>query len=281
MAINCPLCYSAKVNEIFNKRGLLFFKCSDCNFVFLCNTDNPNFLNTLADFEPAYYNYFKSNRADRKNHHSLLNWIQKYKTSKDIQLLDIGCGSGKWVNYLNQHGFTAWGIEPSVALYNHFLIPDNSFECTTVSNYILNTPGKIFDIITAFDVLEHTKDPVEFLTGITTLMHSETLLFISTPDMGSFHRKTFGKYWHYFNKYHYSYFSKKTLQLAASKAGLILLNTSHKSRYFQTSYVWEYFKNFVLQKKSAYSPPKNELLVSLNFFDNIYCVLKKNDKQVN
>jgi len=65
------------------------------------------------------------------------------------------------------------------------------------------------------------------------------------------------------------------LQLAAKQAGLTLLNTSHQSRYFQTSYVWDYFKNFVLQKKSAYSPAQKSWLISLNLFDNMYCVLQK------
>ncbi len=280
MAINCPLCNSNRIKDKFYKQGLPYLKCSQCGFVFLQNPDNPNFQAALNDFEPAYINYFNENPADKKNHLSLLNWIRKYKTHTAIHLLDIGYGSGKWVNYLNKQGFVTFGLEPSVTLYNQFLATSNSFECTTVNKYLVNNPGNKFDIITVFDVLEHIENPVEFLTAISSLMYSTSLLFLSTPDISSLHQKLTGKRWHYFNKYHFSYFSKNTLKLAAHKAGLQLIHSSHRTRYFQPGYVWDYFKNFVLQKKTAYSPANKGLLLPLNLFDNMYCVLRKSDKPV-
>jgi 2-polyprenyl-3-methyl-5-hydroxy-6-metoxy-1,4-benzoquinol methylase len=277
MAINCPLCNSNSVKDKFNKQGLSYLKCSECRFTFLQNSDNPNFQNILDDFEGAYIDYLKASPADKKNHSSLLKWIRKYTTNVAPHILDVGSGSGKWINYLTQQGFVTFGLEPSVTLYNHFLANNNSFEFTTVNNYIRNNPEKKFDIITVFDVLEHIKDPVEFLSGIASLMHPASLLFISTPDISSLHRKLTGKRWHYFNKYHFSYFSKITLTQAADKAGLHLLHTSHRSRYFQMGYVWNYFKNFVVQKKSSSSTMQKGLLISLNLFDNMYCVLKRKD----
>jgi 2-polyprenyl-3-methyl-5-hydroxy-6-metoxy-1,4-benzoquinol methylase len=275
MQINCPLCNSTEIKYKFKKRGSPFFKCPQCRFVFQHNNDNPNFQNNLTDFETAYLNYFESSRADKKNHNSLLQWIQKYKPGTDYQLLDIGCGSGKFVNYLNTQGYKSFGIEPSVPVYNHFLANNSVFECTSVIDYINKVPGNVFDIITAFDVLEHVKDPVEFLTGIASLLHKDSLLFISTPDVGSFHRKLTGKHWHYFNKYHFSFFSKNTIRLAAKMAGLELLNVSHRSRYFQLKYIRQYFYNFILTKKTNYSSSGSGMITPLNLFDIMYCVLKK------
>ena len=275
MQMYCPLCNSTEIKNKFIKRGLPFFECRRCRFIFQLNNDNPNFQKNLTDFETAYLNYFEPSRADKKNHYSLLQWIQKCKPGTGFHLLDTGCGSGKFVNYLNKHGYWAFGIEPSVPIYNHFLANNNAFECTTVINYISCVSGKVFDIITAFDVLEHIKDPVEFLTGIASLMHKESLLFISTPDVRSFHRKFAGKHWHYFNKYHFSLFSKETLRLAAKKAGLELFYVSHHSRYFQLKYIRQYFYNFILGKKSNYSSSESGMTVPLNLFDIMYCVLKK------
>jgi 2-polyprenyl-3-methyl-5-hydroxy-6-metoxy-1,4-benzoquinol methylase len=275
MQINCPLCTSTEVKYTFKKRGLPFFKCAQCRFVFQHNNDNPNFQNNLSDFETAYLNYFEPSGADKKNHNSLLQWIQKNKPGAGCQLLDIGSGSGKFVNFMNTKGYKSFGIEPSVPVYNHFLTTNSVSECTTVINYINKAPGNSFDIITAFDVLEHIKDPVEFLTGIVSLLHRDSLLFISTPDVGSFHRKISGKYWHYFNKYHFSFFSKETLRLAAKKAGLELVNVSHRSRYFQLKYIRQYFYNFILAKKTSYSSSGNGMIVPLNLFDIMYCVLRK------
>lgn len=206
----------------------------------------------------------------------MLAWINKITGGKNQTLLDIGCGSGKFVKFLNGTGqLSAIGIEPSPALYNHFLSENNSFVQGTINEFINKHPGKKFDVITAFDVLEHTKDPAQFLQDIGSLMQPSSCLFMSLPDVNSLHRKIAGKRWHYFNKYHFSYFSKTSLRFAAGKAGLLLVNSSHKSRFFQTSYVFDYFKNFVLGKRSTNPSHKKGFIISLNLYDNMYCVLKK------
>jgi 2-polyprenyl-3-methyl-5-hydroxy-6-metoxy-1,4-benzoquinol methylase len=275
MQLNCPLCNSSETKNLFKKRELLFLNCRQCHFVFQYNADNPNFPENISDIETAYLNYFEPSRADKKSHSLLLQWIQKNKPGAGYQLLDAGCGSGKFVNYMNTQGYKSFGIEPSVPVYDHFLKNNSAFECISVINYINKDPGKVFDIITAFDVLEHVKDPVGFLTGIASLLHKDSLLFISTPDAGSFHRRLAGRHWHYFNKYHFSFFSKNTIRLAAKKAGLELLNVSHRSRYFQLKYIWQYFKNFILARKTNYSSSGSGMIVPLNLFDNMYCVLMK------
>jgi len=275
MSLPCPLCNSQNTLLAFEKRDICYFSCTQCQFVFSATAANANLENKIADFEPSYLQYFDEKKSDKKNHAKMLAWINKQSTVKNKTWLDIGCGSGKLVNYLNQNGISAVGIEPSISLYNHFLAGNSSFFCGTVNEFIKIHPEKKFDVITAFDVLEHINDPVHFMKNLSVLMHSASYLFMSMPDAGSLHRKLAGKRWHYFNKYHFSYFSKSTLKLAAGKAGLTLLSTSHLSRCFQTGYIWNYFKNFVLQRKSAYSSANKGLLVSLNLFDNLYCVLKK------
>jgi hypothetical protein len=126
-------------------------------------------------------------------------------------------------------------------------------------------------------VLEHTKDPLGFLHNASLLMHNSSFLFMSMPDCNSIYRKLFGKRWHYFNKYHFSYFSEKTLKEAARKSGLVLINHSYRSRYFQLKFVWNYFKNFVLRKKTTYRSANKGFIIPINLFDNMYCVLKKQD----
>lgn len=260
---------------MFKKRQLCFLQCTQCNFVFLQEDPNPNFENNIADFEPAYLHYLAPGIADQKNHDSILRWMNQYKPLRGQRFLDIGCGGGKFVNYLNQQGITAMGIEPSVTLYDHFLADKPSFMCTTVHEYVKNNAGKKFDILSALDVLEHVKDPVGFLSDISVLMHTDSLLFISTPDAGSMHKKIAGKRWHYFNRYHFSYFSPKTVVDAASKAGLDIINVSYRSRYFAISYLLQYFNNFLLQKKYSSYAMQKKWVIPLNLFDNMYCVLKK------
>jgi 2-polyprenyl-3-methyl-5-hydroxy-6-metoxy-1,4-benzoquinol methylase len=258
------------------KSHIPYYSCRECLFVFSSTDSNANLENKIADFETSYLQYFDEKNSDQKNHSKMLAWINKTSGVGNRTLLDIGCGSGKFVNFLNSTGeISAMGIEPSLSLFEHFLSGNNSFIHGTIRDFVKKNPGKMFDVISAFDVLEHTKDPIGFLKEISSLMHTSSYLFLSLPDAGSLHRKLAGKRWHYFNKYHFSYFSKNTLRFAAGQAGLMLISSSHQSRFFQTRYVWDYFKNFVLGKKSSYSSSKNGIIIPLNLFDNMYCVLKK------
>ncbi|HQV61554.1 MAG TPA: class I SAM-dependent methyltransferase [Chitinophagaceae bacterium] len=273
--LTCPLCLSKNIKKLFIKEGISYYSCLECRFVFSLTKNNANLENNISDFETSYLQYFDEKSADEKNHLKMLRWINKTICDNPKSILDIGSGSGKFVNYLNNLGLMAYGIEPSISLYNHFLSGSTAFFCGSTEDFIEYNPGKQFDVITAFDVLEHTKHPVDFLQSVSKLMHPSSYLFMSMPDVNSIHRKITQSHWHYFNKYHFSYFSKKTLKATASKAGLSMLFRSHKSRYFQVQYIQNYFMNFVLLKKSTYSAKKGGLIIPMNLFDNMYCVFKK------
>lgn len=217
MSLICPLCSGNKTKRRFSKQDSTIFKCKICSFIFSTQIGNPNFNKTLSEFEESYQQYFDEKETDEKNFQILLKWINHYTDFISPSLLDIGCGSGKFVNFLNKNGISASGIEPSKSIYSRYLSKNANFDCSQVNEYLIYNPTKNFDIITVIDVLEHIEEPLLFLNSIANLMHKDSVLFISTPDVNSLHQKLTGKYWHYFNSYHFSLFSEKTLRLAAKK----------------------------------------------------------------
>ncbi len=275
MQTNCPLCGNTTVKLLFYKEEIPYYTCSRCRFEFSVTDTNANLENAISDFETPYLQYFDNKAADGKNHAAMLKWILKKYGQAPANILDIGCGSGKWVQYLAEQGYDACGIEPSGALYDKFLAGNPAFVMGTVDSYIADNPGKKFAIITAFDVLEHIKEPLSFLQHAASLLHPSSLFFLSMPDNGSFYRRLAGKRWHYFNRYHYSYFNKKTLTAAAGKAGLKPVEFSHRRRYFQTSYIVNYAKSFVFGKKIKQQLVSKGIIMPVNLFDNLYCVLRK------
>jgi 2-polyprenyl-3-methyl-5-hydroxy-6-metoxy-1,4-benzoquinol methylase len=275
MSHSCPLCSGTAIKKLFIKETIVYYSCNNCGFEFSIANNNANLDNAITDFETCYLQYFDEKASDKKNHESLLKWVKKSFQKDPATILDIGCGSGKWVNFLNEKGCEATGIEPSDALFSAYLSSKACFYKGTPVDYYKENPKKQFDVITAFDVLEHVTDPISFLHHASLMMHQPSLLFMSMPDSGSMYRKSFGKRWHYFNKYHFSYFSEKTLQKAAEQVGLVVVSHTYRSRYFQVKYVWDYFKNFVLRKKTPYRSADKGLIIPINLFDNMYCVLRK------
>jgi SAM-dependent methyltransferase len=71
-------------------------------------------------------------------------------------LLDIGCGYGRFLKAA-QENFKTFGIDPSEHAISQAkkYAEDTKFEVATISSY---KPREFFDVITAFDILEHTNN---------------------------------------------------------------------------------------------------------------------------
>src|SRR5688572_3330151 len=126
-SMKCPLCESKNIVHLFSKQNIPYYKCADCSFVFSEPENNPNLTNTINDYEPAYMDYFSDKAHDKRNHDWLIRALEKHKTLQGSRILDVGCGSGKFVKYLRQIGYEAFGLEPAKALFDAFLDADYFF----------------------------------------------------------------------------------------------------------------------------------------------------------
>jgi 2-polyprenyl-3-methyl-5-hydroxy-6-metoxy-1,4-benzoquinol methylase len=214
----CPLCKSDRVAGAFKKERTDFWHCRACSFWFATPSANPNLANEIGDYEQAYLQYLQPDRADQKNFDELRAWFEQFGSIAAARLLDVGAGSGKLVRHLRAAGVAATGLEPSRALYDNFLAGDPAFTCGVLDDY-RSLDGRPMDVITAFDVIEHVAHPLPFLDNVAAQLRPGGLFFMSTPDVGSWTARMFGRRWHFFNPYHLSYFSKETLVKAAEARG--------------------------------------------------------------
>lgn len=96
-------------------------------------------------------------------------------------LLDIGCGFGFFANMAREAGFAPEGIELSPALAEEA----RRRYGLRVAGGDLRDLGELdrrFDIVTAWDSLEHFADPVLALRSMTDLVRDEGLLLLRVPD---------------------------------------------------------------------------------------------------
>lgn len=261
----CPLCHSSQIDKIFEKETIPYFKCTSCNFIFSKPLRNANFENKLEDFETSSIQYFQMNF--REDFIALYQWVRKFRTLENARLLDIGCGSGKWVRNLRDESVEAYGLEPSTALYNHFLCHDEFFFNQTVEEYRHNFPQSKFDIITILDVIEHVDEPLILLENVDLLLKEGGLLFISTPDVGSVIARFLGKKWHFYHKYHLAYFSQKTLDAVVKPLRFNAIDFSHKGHRRPLSYIAQYFFEYVLGKPAIKFPYfLDKIVIPINIF---------------
>lgn len=98
------------------------------------------------------------------------------------EVLDVGCGRGNFSRYIPAADY--FGIEPNlnavaIAKQEGIKVEANSVE------EILKT-GKLFDVVTIFQVLEHVSNPRIFFTNCTQLVKPNGILIVSVPNVNSY-----------------------------------------------------------------------------------------------
>jgi 2-polyprenyl-3-methyl-5-hydroxy-6-metoxy-1,4-benzoquinol methylase len=130
------------------------------------------------------------------------------------RVLEIGCGLGLAGGKLKSQGADVWAVEPDPdqAAYarRHF-----GLEVTPLHFEDVSFGTQQFDLILASHVIEHFPDPLGFLRQLRAYAHSETRLFLETPNVLA----TKVSYRRMFSPAHNFYFAPQTLGWLLVKAG--------------------------------------------------------------
>lgn len=229
--VNCPLCGGKDFAFLTHRfDGGSLTRCSVCGHVYL----NPPLDNAMLSKIYDQYHVKEDLAAWRE---SLMGWCQDSNAPYQWVLgflrsrypcagrkgLDIGCGPGVFLNELNKLGVAGEGLdmnEKAIAMakdYYGIKIHQASFEEACRSGLL---PADGYDIVCAFEFIEHVRKPVETMTSIRRILKPGGIGFMSTPNMNSY--KTLGKAARPLNNWqeHLQFFYPETLRIALEKAGL-------------------------------------------------------------
>ncbi|MFC1567061.1 class I SAM-dependent methyltransferase, partial [bacterium] len=243
----CRLCGSllemmVKKSNIDKNIDSTLFKITDKNYgitgdLFLCGNCGllqcPNLENVIEFYKSMQDEQYESTRDARiLQAEKILDTIFKYK--KEGRILDIGAGSGIFVESALKRGYAIQGLEPSkwlfeqahkrnLPVYNE-LFPSDKFT-------------KKYDAIALLDVVEHVEDPVNLLKQCYLKMLGDGILIITTPDINSICAKIMGNKWWHFRAAHISYFDKETINLLVEKTGFKIIKIKRAKWYFPLFYL--------------------------------------------
>jgi 2-polyprenyl-3-methyl-5-hydroxy-6-metoxy-1,4-benzoquinol methylase len=180
----CPICETRWARRIWWEDGYAYVRCHTCSAVFADLLE--------AEYERARHNAWDEDvptdealafyGAARERVHA--EFLNRNPPRGNGRLLDIGCGLGFFLARAKDRGWDVHGVDTSaswVSLANARLDRQHRVHVGTVGE--ANLPAESFDLITAWDVIEHTFDPVRFLTGARELMAPQGRLFIRTPNI--------------------------------------------------------------------------------------------------
>ncbi len=137
------------------------------------------------------------------------------------RLLDVGASCGYFIDEAIKAGFDAYGLELSAEAIAS--APAHLRERLTLGDVnALTARGEApYAVVTAFDIIEHTFDPIGFLQSLRSVAAPEATVVVTTPDTGHFLRYLLRSKWPMLQPMqHTVLFSRRSLLLALTRAGL-------------------------------------------------------------
>ncbi|KKP37578.1 MAG: Methyltransferase type 11 [Candidatus Roizmanbacteria bacterium GW2011_GWA2_32_13] len=280
----CYLCGNNKLKIIVNLDWPIK-KCLKCRLVQV----NP--LPKKVEVDRLYqgdywknFSFYGEQLTTHKNYfRKKVEELKKYKLTG--KLLDVGCALGVLLEITRKQRFDVEGIDIS-----DFAVKQCHKLGLKVSQGIIIDIKKknYYDIITAFEVVEHELDPLLTVKTAHNLLKKNGLLVVTVPDSGTLSSRLMGKYWFsYRNKEHLFHFTVNSLKLLLKKGGFKNVKiTTDIGRYYLFTYYLERF-NYYLPKSKIFKkfvnflkkiPIINSLVVPFNPWGNIiaYAVKKNN-----
>ncbi len=142
---------------------------------------------------------------------------------RNVRVLDIGCGFGQTLGYHRNRGCEAHGVE---ADSNILRVAERYGLNARVGLFDpKNYAADYFDYVTLDQVIEHVNDPIEVLSGVARVLRKGGMALLSTPNSRGWGARLFGRRWiNWHVPYHVQQFSKRSMELAAQRAGLKLVD---------------------------------------------------------
>lgn len=221
---HCPIC-SSKDLTFFLKRkdGLPVYLCLFCGVKFISKTDLENHYGPVAKlYEREYFeelgvlgygNYASSSYRDFLWQRAFTQLVEDVEGKR---ILDVGCATGMLLQLLTERGAVAEGLDVS-----EYAVAEAVSKGLNVSNKdVMSLKGEpSYDVVTAFDVIEHMQDINGFLDRVHSLLKRDGTFIFLTPDCGSESALSEKEDWYGFNGSleHLLYFSTTSLNYIFKK----------------------------------------------------------------
>lgn len=198
VASRCPMCFSRShvaVTRLKSRsRPFQVVQCRDCG---LLRTDPwPILEDQSLLYGEGYAPYRESHKADRpiRRRRWTLKDPYEFAPYGGRRLLDVGCGSGEYLQRMRRLGWTVFGMDMSAAAVRlaherH----DLSVWVDTLPSERL--PAAAFDLITGWQVIEHLDRPRQALACLRRALAADGQLALTTPNHAGWSARYFAGDW--------------------------------------------------------------------------------------
>lgn len=227
----CPMCSSNQINLFLKSKDFSMtqtsfdiYKCKSCDFTFTQNIPDQSSIGVYYTAE----NYISHSDTKKGFIATLYHWVRNYMLAKKAKivlnhsqgntLLDIGSGTGYFLNTMKNKNWEVQGLEPSqdaiISTQKKFNInakhPDELFSIKEAS----------FNCITMWHVLEHVHKLHDYAEQIKKILKPNGSWIIAVPNHSSFDAQFYKEAWAAYDlPIHLWHFTPNTMKNYAKQHG--------------------------------------------------------------
>ena len=223
--------------------GEIFELIENSEFGFLQTSPLPD-LDKLSDYYKSE-DYISHTDSKRNLFEKVYHLVRRISLKKKLyiincfsnetkRLLDVGCGTGDFLQTALKNNWLVSGIEPNANARDIANKKTNNsvFDTTQLSKFETHC----FDAITLWHVLEHLPNLEDHLSTFKKLIKPNGTLVIAVPNYNSFDAKHYKEFWAAFDvPRHLWHFNKDSVSKLVSKYNMEVIKI--KPMWFDSFYV--------------------------------------------
>ncbi len=200
--------YNINVRGFFFNKQLILAHCTQCNLQFFIGARCGD-----SGFYSQLYNKKGFYEQNKPEFEFALNKLGQYPIQS---VLDVGCGTGAFLKKIRT-SFYVRGLETNPIAIK--ILKD--------SGIMLDSGQEVYDLIVAFQVLEHVPSPLQFIKSLLAKLKREGFLFITVPNRDSVYCKEVDDL-HNYPPHHMTWWDRKSLDYLANTVGMRVIEYYHE-----------------------------------------------------
>ena len=245
----CPFCNSQNIGKALSVKDYTvsskifeLIKCSDCTGMFTQDVPGQEDIGSYyasenyishSDTQKGFINKLY-HRVRQKTLQGKWALVKNETNTNAGNILDIGCGTGAFLNLMKNKGWQITGLEPDATarqnvekLYQVAPMP--------ITNFFTLANGS-YDAITMWHVLEHVHQLHEYIDKIKSLLTENGKAFIAVPNYTSYDAQYYKEYWAAYDvPRHLYHFSPQSIKALVESHGMKLQKM--KAMWYDSFYV--------------------------------------------
>jgi 2-polyprenyl-3-methyl-5-hydroxy-6-metoxy-1,4-benzoquinol methylase len=224
--VPCCICGGNRFALHYSCGDFAYMRCRSCGLVQI----NPQPVQSSVEkrYDSEYLNYEIANEKiflnlalKSLNDGGLEAIIALLQKSDAKNILDIGCATGALLEYLQNRGLAAQGVEISKE-QARYAKTRRGLAVSTLPLEENHFPANYFSLVIASHLIEHLNNPAAFVKEVFRIVRPGGFFMVITPNIAGFQAKLFHNKWRSAIFDHLYLFSIATLSRLLKNEGFVL-----------------------------------------------------------